>query len=70
MGAGKAENAAEAGDVGKPLGMLRRLIRKACVHAKTQFVTQDVPLVGNCEACNAQFKSFNVDEAAKPLCGS
>jgi outer membrane protease len=30
-----------------------------------RIVTQDVPIVGICEACNAQFKSFNVDEAER-----
>ena len=67
MGAGKAENAAEAGDVGKPLGMLRRLIRKSVFMPKRnlRIVTQGVPIVGLCEACNTQFKSFNVDEAER-----
>jgi hypothetical protein len=30
-----------------------------------RIVTQGVPIVGLCEACNAQFKSFNVDEAER-----
>ncbi len=30
-----------------------------------RIVTQDVPVVGICEACNTQFKSFNVDEAER-----
>ena len=28
-----------------------------------RIVTQDVPIIGICEACNTQFKSFDVDEA-------
>ena len=30
-----------------------------------RIVKQDVPIIGICEACNAQFKSFNVDEAER-----
>jgi len=30
-----------------------------------RIVTQDVPTIGFCEACNAQFKSFNVDQAER-----
>jgi hypothetical protein len=30
-----------------------------------RIVTQDVPIVGICEACNTQFKSFNVDGAER-----
>ena len=58
-GAGKAENAAEAADVGnhgKSVFMPKRNLR---------IVTQDVPIIGICEACNTQFKSFNFDEAER-----
>jgi hypothetical protein len=30
-----------------------------------RIVSQDVPIVGICEACNTQFKSFNVDGAER-----
>ena len=30
-----------------------------------RIVTQDVPIIGICEACNMQFKSFDVDEAER-----
>jgi hypothetical protein len=30
-----------------------------------RIVTQDVPIIGICEACNTQFKSFDVDEAER-----
>ena len=30
-----------------------------------RMVTQDVPIIGICEACNTQFKSFDVDEAER-----
>jgi hypothetical protein len=37
------------------------------VHAKRnlQIVTPDVPIIGICEACNAQFQSFNVNEGER-----
>ena len=30
-------------------------------------VKQDVPMIGMCEACNAQFKSFDLEEAERAL---
>jgi hypothetical protein len=30
-----------------------------------RIVTQDVPIIGICEACNTKFKSFNVDGAER-----
>src|ERR1700694_725693 len=30
-----------------------------------RIVTQDVPIIGICEACNTQFKSFDVNEAER-----
>jgi hypothetical protein len=30
-----------------------------------RIVTQDVPIIGICEACNTQFKSFDVDGAER-----
>jgi hypothetical protein len=30
-----------------------------------RIVTQDVPIIGICESCNTQFKSFNFDEAER-----
>ena len=30
-----------------------------------RIATQDVPIIGICEACNTQFKSFDVDEAER-----
>jgi hypothetical protein len=30
-----------------------------------RIVTQGIPIIGICEACNTQFKSFDVDEAER-----
>jgi hypothetical protein len=32
-----------------------------------RIVTQDVPIIGICEACNTQFKSFDVNEAERAV---
>jgi hypothetical protein len=32
-----------------------------------RIVKQDVPMIGICEACNAQFKSFDLEEAERAL---
>src|SRR5437016_4072571 len=67
-GAGQAENAAEAADVGNQLGLPPTIDPESLVFMpkrNLRIVTQDVPLVGICEACNKQFKSFDVDEAER-----
>ena len=40
---------------------------EAGVHAKRslKIVTLDVPIIGICEACNAQFQSFDVNEGKR-----
>jgi hypothetical protein len=34
-----------------------------------RIVTQDAPIIGICEACNTQFKSFDVNEAERIVKG-